>query len=106
MNRQRLFTGVAIACGLGCFGISQGFAYVGSTIATYEHAAPCGKLVGFAGLLQTTGFIPTGDCTVDVKKGGCHDSRACKISNPPSGSSDKGKCTPSADHQSCYCAEK
>src|SRR5947199_5399132 len=102
MNRQRLITVLVIAGGLISLGISQAFA----SIATYRHAAPCGQVTGFAGLLQTAGFIPQGDCVVNVKKGGCQSSSACTITNPPSGTSAKGQCTPSADKQSCSCMAK
>lgn len=97
MNRRRWVSFAAVAFVLGSFGVCQ------ATIAQYRHAAPCGQLAGFAGLLQTAGFVPTGDCLVDVKKGGCHDSRVCKISNPPSGGATTGHCTPTPDLQSCAC---
>jgi len=91
---KRRSTSLLVLTGLlGMFGIDQGLAYVGSTIAQYSHAAPCGKLPGFAGLLQAAHFVPSGGCEVDTRKGGCSNSRACDITDPPSGGATKGKCT-------------
>lgn len=101
MKRLANFTVFAFL--LAVLGVSEGFAYVRATIAKYEHAAPCGRLAGFAGLLQSANFIPSGDCEVEVRKGGCKSSRACEVSNPPSGSKGKGKCTPTPNGQSCAC---
>ena len=106
MKRRKVLSLAGLAMVLGTFGISRGVAYVDDTIAVYAHAAPCGKLHGFAGLLQSANFVPTGDCQVDVKKGGCHDSGACTISNPASGGSTKGNCKPTADAQSCMCVAR
>ena|SRR5579871_3409495 len=83
---------LVLACLLALFGISSGLAYVGSTINTYRHAVPCGKLPGFAGLLQAAHFIPSGQCKVNGN-GSCQDSAVCIISNPPSGTSNNGHCT-------------
>jgi hypothetical protein len=50
-------------------------AYVLKTIATYSGA--CGKLSGFPGVLQQTGFMPHGDCKVDPVNG-C-SSQSCEV---------------------------
>jgi len=77
--------------------------YLHSTIAQYENAAPCYKLKGIPGLLQATHFIANGGCIVDTVKGGCHDSRACEISKPPTGKPKKGKCSPANNGTDCVC---
>ena len=102
MNKRKLSL-IATVFLIAFFGISHAFAYVETTIGKYEHAAPCGRLTGFAGLLQAANFIPSGGCIVDVKKDGCHDRRACTITHPPSGKTTKGHCTPTENEKSCFC---
>ena len=109
--KRRISRGLIIGvCILGLGGISSGLAYVGSTINMYRHTVPCGKLPGFAGLLQATHFIPSGGCKVKIGgDGSCQDHAACNISNPPSGSSDKGHCTTevlSPGKNVCICSAK
>ena len=105
--KTRKFLNVLVLLGLlGFFGLSTGLAYVGSTIMTYRHAAPCGKLTGVAGYLQAAHFIPTSDCKV-AADGSCSSSGStCKISNPPSGAPSQGKCTTinlANSKKSCVC---
>lgn len=78
-------------------------AYIGVSRALYAHAAPCGRLTGVPGLLQAAGLVPSGDCVVDTRKGGCRELRECKMNNPASGEAARGHCTPSHDRQSCFC---
>ena len=92
MRTRKSLRLVLLAGCLGLFGISSGLAYVGSTINTYRHAAPCGKLPGFAGLLQAAHFIPSGGCKVR-SDGYCQDSVPCTITKPPSGGSTNGHCS-------------
>ena len=106
VSRRKLWIFACIAILLATLGTLRSTAYIISTRALYAHAAPCGKLHGFPRLLQAAGFVPSSGCIVDLSKGGCHDSRACTITNPVSGGSTKGNCTPSADKQSCVCVAK
>jgi len=99
MKNKRWF--IVFAAALLFVGIAG--AYVNATIAPYRHAAPCGKLSGFAGVLQAANLVPVADCTVDVKKGGCHDSRVCNISDPPTGKKKTGHCQATTDGQGCVC---
>jgi hypothetical protein len=91
MNKRKLVTigGVAL---IVLVGATRGYSYVRSTITEYQQVAPCGRLAGVPGLLQSAGFIPQGDCTVGTD-GGCHDSRACTVKSVPSGAPTKGHCT-------------
>jgi hypothetical protein len=101
MNRHKFAFAVMFSL-VGLGGISSA-AYVHSTIAHYRNAAPCYQLTGIPGLLQATHFIPSGGCTVDLKKGGCHDSRVCTLENPPSPGSSNGHCTPISNGTDCAC---
>jgi len=92
---------------VGLGGISSA-AYVHTTIAQYRDAAPCYQLTGLAGLLQATHFISSAGCTVDLKKGGCHDSRVCLVTLPPSGDQEQtanGHCTPISNGTDCACTQ-
>lgn len=108
MNRNKFVFAIMFSL-LGLGGIGSA-AYVQSTIAQYRNAAPCYQLTGLAGVLQATHFISNGGCTVDLKRGGCHDPDApCTISNPPSGSptsGGQGLCEPAANGTDCVCAKK
>jgi hypothetical protein len=106
VKKRRPWMLVLVAALLAMVAVPSCLAYIRATRAFYLHAAPCSKLQGVPGLLQAAGFIPSGDCVVDVKKGGCRDARECQIKNPASGKSTSGHCTPSADKQSCLCIEK
>jgi hypothetical protein len=103
MLKLRLSKSIGPAVVLGGIGLSGSLMYIHATIAKYEHTAPCYKLSGMPGVLQAAHFIPKGDCIVDLQKGGCHDRRVCKISNPPSGGSKTGHCTSTSNHQNCVC---
>jgi hypothetical protein len=103
MLKRRLSKSIVPACFLGGIGLSGSLMYIQATIANYEHTAPCYKLSGMPGVLQAAHFIPSGNCIVDLQKGGCHDSRVCNISNPPSGGPRTGHCTPTSDHRNCVC---
>jgi hypothetical protein len=107
MRTRRSLRLIVLASLLGLAGISSGLAYVGSTINTYRYAAPCGKLPGFAGLLQAAHFVPSGNCRV-IGDGSCQDSAVCNISNPPSGTPTTGHCTTvtAGKTKSCVCASK
>ena len=104
--KTRKFVNVLVISGLlGFFGLSTAVAYVGSTIMTYRHAAPCGQLAGVAGLLQAAHFVPSGDCKSN-SDGSCSNNSTCAISNPPSGGATTGKCTTIAaknGKKSCVC---
>src|ERR1700722_9558134 len=102
MNKRRLLSLAGLTILLGTFGISRSVAYVGATIAGYQHAVPCGRLSGFAGLLQATHFLATGNCAVSPS-GACQTSgKACSTSSKPvSGASQNGTCTSTAT--TCYC---
>ena len=90
MNRRKLaFATLFSLIGLG--GISS--AYVHSSIAQYQNAAPCGKLQGIPGLLQSANLIPKSDCVYDAKKARCKDSHACEFEDPTTvGVTLKGNC--------------
>jgi hypothetical protein len=91
MSRQKLITLMIVALFLAGIGVSQGLAYVHSTVAAYEHS--CGTLSGFPGFLQAVGFFaPAGDC-VTKADGSCQNTGSCTIKNPPSGASQTGRCT-------------
>jgi hypothetical protein len=102
MLRGKKTRGV-VALAIALLLISSGLAYAKARIDHYSAAAPCGGLTGIDRLLQIAYFIPSGGCIIDIKKGGCHDDRACTISHPPSGKSGTGHCTPTADKKSCSC---
>jgi hypothetical protein len=89
MNKRKLLNALAAIFLFVSLGLT---AYAGVTINMYRHATPCGKLPGFAGLLQAAHFVPTSDCKVNPD-GSCATTSACTISNPPSGGATTGKCT-------------
>lgn len=102
MNRYRVSIG---ALGLMLlFGATRGYGYVRSTIAQYEHLAPCGRLAGVPGLLQTAGFIPIGDCKLNSDGSCASAGSSCTISNRPSGSPTKGQCTNSISGKKKTCS--
>ena len=90
MNKKRSIV-VAVLAFMMLFGVSTGMAYVSHTIHQYN--GTCSKLTGFPLMLQRMNFVASGDCK--SKDGGvtCQDAAACTIANPPSGKSNKGKCT-------------
>lgn len=100
--KRRKFVFAFLFCATLLGGVASA-AYVHRTIAQYESAAPCYKLSGIPGLLQATHFIPSGGCIVDKDRGGCHDDRACEISNPPTGKPKKGNCKPTDKGRRCVC---
>ena len=110
MKRKTLVILVAVGF-LLVVGVVQGLAYVQTTMALYENAAPCGELKGVPRLLQVANFIPAGNCVVNARRGGCQNDGPCKLSQPPSRSRDwwdrdhdrMGHCTPSRDRKSCTC---
>jgi hypothetical protein len=103
MFKRRAFATTIFVLVLASAGVTGALAYVQTTIAKYDRAPPCGKLHGIPRILQAAYFIPSSGCIVDVAKGGCHDSRVCTISNPPSGTSTTGHCTPTSDKKNCVC---
>jgi hypothetical protein len=103
MTKQRFLSMAALILLTGAFGIQRGVAYIDATIAPYQHAAPCGRLPGVAGLLQAAHFIPQGNCTV-TSGGECANSSACTIAHPVSGGPTTGKCTTTGTkNKSCSC---
>jgi hypothetical protein len=105
MNKRKLLSLVAVIFCLASFGVS---AYAVTTINMYRHAVPCGKLLGFVGLLQSAHFIPSGGCKV-LSDGSCNDNAVCRIIDPPSGSSSNGHCTTttlSKNKFGCVCVSK
>jgi hypothetical protein len=87
MNRRKMTLVLAVALLVACFGILGG-----QSLAVKAYGAPCGKLAGFPGLLQSLNFVPSADCRTN-KDGSCANSAACNVTNPPSGEGEKGKCT-------------
>jgi len=105
MSKRRMWSiAGTIAVLAASFGI-PGLAYIGHTRALYANAAPCTKLHGVAGLLQTAGFVSSGACTTSGNK--CaNPNSSCTITNPPSGGSKTGYCVYSTTLQSCVCSTK
>jgi hypothetical protein len=86
-----LFTALVALC------LTQGRLY-----AMHVYGAPCGQASGFAGFLQTTHFLPAGDCS--AVKGVCTNAGSkCNVSNPVSGQKKNGTCTQVQNKGGCTC---
>ena len=100
MSKRKLLSFAAFIFLFVSLGVT---AYAGVTINMYRHGAPCGKLGGFAGLLQAAHFVPSSNCSAP-SKGKCSGS-ACIKGNPASGTGSNGKCTldTSTTPNTCVC---
>jgi hypothetical protein len=106
MSKRRMWSIAGTIAGLAAtFAIPSCLAIISHTRALYAYAAPCSKLHGIPGLLQTAGFVATGTCT--TKNNTCaNPNSTCTITNPPSGGSKTGYCVYSTTLQSCVCSTK
>src|ERR1700687_5049553 len=101
MRRKLLAT---LFCVAGFGGIASA-AYIHSTIAQYENAAPCGKLHGVPGLLQSAHLLTQGNCSINPtsRTNACKaEGSVCSFDDPNSrGNTIKGKCT--STYPGCAC---
>jgi len=65
---------IAVICLLS-LGAASGAAFTLRTISLYSGA--CEPLTGFPGMLQSTGFLPRGNCTLE--RGGVCSEEPCKV---------------------------
>jgi hypothetical protein len=107
MSNRRMGSIAGTIAGLATtVGILSSLAYIVHTRALYAEAAPCSKLHGIPGLLQTAGFVTTGTCTTTKNNTCTNPNSTCTITNPPSGGSKTGYCVYSQALQSCTCSVK
>ena len=90
--KKRITTLVCIAC--LSVGLASGAAFTLRTIALYSGA--CNDLDGFAGLLQSAGFVPRGKCKTDIH-GACVTPQACVVNGV------KGHCVSEVVNHKTYC---
>src|SRR6266700_3500120 len=76
-----LFTALVTLC------LTEGRLY-----AMRVYGAPCGHASGFAGFLQQTHFLPSGNCPTKTGNVCLNLNSACTVSNPVSGKGKPGKC--------------
>ena len=104
MNKKRWIVVAVLACMM--LFVSSGMAYVRQTIHQYN--GTCSKLTGFPAMLQRMNFFQTGGCPTQPDGVTCATpSSVCTLSNEPSSTARKGKCTQHKDKQKintgCVC---
>ena len=92
--RTRRMILISVICLLS-LGAASGAAFTLRTIAMYSGA--CESLGGFPGLLQSAGFVPTGNCKL---KGGECSTAACVVSGK------KGHCVKVVTNKKAVCVCK
>jgi len=106
MNKPIAFTLFVLGTFVVLLGVVQGAAYYKETAAAFDGGAPCTKLAGVPGMLQTVGLLPSGTCQTK-DDGTCKNAgSACTVSegNPsPGGKGDKKAGTCRQLNKNCQC---
>jgi hypothetical protein len=77
MTRRKIAF-ATLFCLAGFGGIAS--AYVRSTIAFYQNAAPCGKVSGFVGLLQQANLVAqSANCAINPVTQMCVATNQCQV---------------------------